>query len=328
LDNPHALPAAASAARGAEDYAPCYRREFLLPRYWGVWAALALLRLAHLLPRRLTAFFAARLGDLYFLLSAKRRRIARINLQLCFPEWSRRQRRRCLRRHFRVAAQCAFDYGLLWWAPRAKLNRLVRLVGVEHYQSWHDQGRHLIVLTAHFMALEIGAAVLEQRYRGFGLIKPARNKLIDWYMTRGRMRIGEHTQLFLRARGLRPVVRAIKQGLGFYYLPDEDFGPEQSVFVPFLGTQAATLTTLGRLARLTQAVVIPVSSRVLPGGRGYEVHIRPALENFPTDDETADAARMNAVLAEEIRARPEQYLWTFKLFKTRPDNAPSPYARR
>ncbi len=324
-------PQPAAAARppyAGDDYAPAFRGEFLHSRYWGLWAALACLRALHWLPRRVSAFVAARVGDINCWMSRKRRRIARINLQLCFPEWTARQRRCCLRRHFRAAAQCTFDYGLLWWAPRARLERLVRLVGRQHYQPHHDAGRNIIILTAHFVSLEIGAAALQRHYRGFGLVKPARNKLIDWYMTRGRKRFGQGIQLFLRDRGLRPVVRAIRHGLDFYYLPDEDFGPEQSVFVPFLGIEAATLTTLGRLARLCDAVVIPVSTRVLPGGQGYEVHIQPALKNFPTPDPAADAARMNALLGEEIRAMPEQYLWTFKLFKTRPKNAPSPYERR
>jgi lauroyl/myristoyl acyltransferase len=109
------------------------------------------------------------------------------------------------------------------------------------------------------------------------------------------------------------------------YSPDEDFGERQSVFVPFFGVPTATLTTLGRLAHMTNALVAPCFTRLLPGGRGYEVILKPPLENFPEGDRLRDATRMNQVIEEGLRSMPEQYLWTFKLFKTRPGQAPSPY---
>jgi lauroyl/myristoyl acyltransferase len=95
--------------------------------------------------------------------------------------------------------------------------------------------------------------------------------------------------------------------------------------VPFFGVPTATLATLGRLAQITNALVVPCFTRLLPGGRGYEVILKPPLENFPEGDRLRDATRMNQVIEEGLRTMPEQYLWTFKLFKTRPDNAPSPY---
>jgi lauroyl/myristoyl acyltransferase len=131
--------------------------------------------------------------------------------------------------------------------------------------------------------------------------------------------------LLSRTQGLRPVIRALKQGLVFMYSPDEDFGERQSVFVPFFGVPTATLTTLGRLAHMTNALVVPCFTRLLPGGRGYEVTLKPPLEDFPNGDRVRDAARMNEVLEEGLHTMPEQYLWTFKLFKTRPGQAPSPY---
>ena len=155
------------------------------------------------------------------------------------------------------------------------------------------------------------------------MIKLQGNPVVNWLLNRGRMRFG--CFLLSRTQGLRPVIRALKQGLVFMYSPDEDFGDRQSVFVPFFGVPTATLATLGRLAHLTNALVVPCFTRLLPGGRGYEVILKPPLEDFPNGDRTRDAARMNAVLEEGLRSMPEQYLWTFKLFKTRPGQAPSPY---
>jgi Kdo2-lipid IVA lauroyltransferase/acyltransferase len=90
------------------------------------------------------------------------------------------------------------------------------------------------------------------------------------------------------------------------------------VFVPFFGVAAATITGLSRIAKLAGARVLPVVTRQLPGGAGYEVRIYPAWENFPSEDLTADAKRMNAFIEARVRETPEQYLWTHKRFKTRP----------
>lgn len=307
----------------ADFYHPLFERAFLLPAYWPTWLALALLRLCVYLPRGLVGFIGARLGDLACRLNEKRRRVAQYNVDLCFPELPPEERRRMVRRHFQVYLQCILDMGLVWWARPAFLDRYIRFTGLEHYRQHHERGHPIIVLTGHFAALDIGGIMLSRHFPQLGLIKPEKNRLIDWFISRGRTRfLG---RLVTRAQGLRPVVREVKAGRGFYYLPDEDFGPERSVFAPFLGTQAATLTALGRLAKLCDAVVIPCVARRLSAAEGYEIALRPALENFPGGDPLADAARMNRELEIGVRAAPQQYLWTLKLFKTRPGGAPSPY---
>lgn len=268
--------------------------------------------------------FGSLLGLLLWLGNAKRRHIAEVNLALCFPQLTARERRRLLRRHYDAAGRAYVDLGFLIWASARRIRRKVRLRGLEHYRAPASAGRRIILLVPHCVGVNFGGAAISPYHPIFSMFKPARHPVANWLLNRARMRFG--AQLLARSQGLRPVVRALEAGMAFYYLPDEDFGPRHSVFVPFFGVPAATLTTLGRLARTTDAVVVPCFTRLLPGGKGYEVVFRPALEDFPTGDEKADAARMNRALEEGIRLAPEQYLWTFKIFKTRPSGAPSPYA--
>lgn len=310
-------------ASGSTPYAPTFDRTFLAPRYWPAWLGLALLRLGALLPRWLWAALGGLGGELYYRLSRKRRRIALINLGLCFPELSARARRALARRHFRVLMQSVLDFGWVWWSSPRGLDARVQVVGREHYERARSGGGNVILLTGHIAALEVGAMVVARWQRYVGLIKPVRNRLVDWVMTRARTRFGG--DLFLRSQGIRPIVRAIKRGSGFYYLPDEDLGPKDSVFVPFFGVPAATLSTLGRLAAMTDAVVVPCFTRLLPWGRGYEMVFYPPLLDLPTGDPVADAVQMNAALERAIRDMPEQYMWTYKRFKTRPDGSPSLY---
>jgi len=267
-------------------------------------------------------------GDLYCVLSTKRRGIASTNIALCFPEMPEAERAWLVRRHFQTYGQCLLDFPLLWFGDRKKIRGRVQIKGLENYQVPFSQGRKIIVLTAHFVALEFGAAELSARFPLLGMIKPLRNPLLDWFMAHGRKRFDPRGRLLLRGQGLRPVIREIMRGLGFYYLPDEDFGAQESIFVPFFATQVARLTALGRLAQICDAVVIPCFSYRLPDGQGYEVRVEPAMAGFPSGDLVADTQRMNAELERHIALAPEQYMWTFKYFKTRPGGAPSPYAQR
>jgi lipid A biosynthesis lauroyl/palmitoleoyl acyltransferase len=291
------------------------------PRYWPSWLLLLLLRLIALLPLAWSRALGAGLGLLMLVTIEKRRKIARINLEMCFPKLNLREREHLLRRHFIVNGQSYFDLAYLAWASERRLLRKTRFRGLERY---HDlRGRSIILLAPHCVGLNFGGAMASRARTTFSMVKPQRNPAVNWLLNRGRTRFGSF--LLARTQGLRPVIRGLKQGLVFYYLPDEDFGERQSVFVPFFGVLTATLATLGRLVQITNALVVPCFTRLLPGGRGYEVILKPPLEDFPEGDRVRDATRMNEAIEEGLRTMPEQYLWTFKLFKTRPDNAPSPY---
>lgn len=283
---------------------------------------MGLLRLFVFFPLSVCRWVGAAYGLLFCLVNAKRRRIASINLAMCFPELSERRRARLLRRHFVVTGQSYADVGFLAWAPKKRLERMTRIRGLEHLRPQLERGKNIILLAPHCIGVNFGT-ILAKEHDQFSMFKPPRNVVLNWLLNKGRMRFG--CRLLLRKQGMRPVVRALQDGVVFYYIPDEDFGRGRSVFVPFFGVQTATLTTLGRLTDLADAVVLPYFARLLPNGGGYELILRPPLEDFPTGDRQKDAARMNEVLEQGIREMPEQYMWTFRFFKTRPDNAASPY---
>lgn len=308
----------------AKYYRPRLGARTLSPRYWLTWVVLGLLRLCVWLPLGVTRLLGSALGTLFYALNAKRRRIARVNLRKCFPKLGGRARRRILRDHFIVMGQSYLDLGLLAWASESRLVEKIRVIGLERLNEFTSQNRGVILVAPHCVAMNIVGVALAKHCRFFSMVKAQRNQLINWLLNKGRARFG--AVMLLRQAGLRPVIRRLNAGMVFYYLPDEDFGPKHSVFAPFFGVPTATLTTVGRLAKLSQAVVIPCFSRLLPGGRGYEITLAAPLEDFPTASRENDAARMNQVFERAIRGMPEQYMWTFKIFKSRPDNARPPYA--
>ena len=284
---------------------------------------LAIIWLLHLLPLQLLAPLGRGVGWLLYVFARERRRVALTNLKLCFPERSEDERRRMARTHFQVLARGLLEHGLLWWSSKARVQKLVRVEGLEHWQA--VEGKPVIWLAPHFVGLDMGGARIITEWRGVSVYSKQKNPLFDKVLLHGRTRFVTPV-LFSRQDGIRPVVKAIRKGLPFYYLPDMDFGERDSVFVPFFGVRAATITGLSRLARLAGAVVVPAVTRQLPGAQGYELRFYPAWENYPTDDVEADTRRMNAFIEARVREMPEQYYWVHKRFKTRPPGEASPYA--
>ena len=284
-------------------------------RTLGTRLALGFFWLLHFLPLALLARIGHGFGRLLYLVAGDRRRAALTNLRLCFPQWSEAERKNVARRHFRSFARAALERGILWWAPKERILRIVRIEGLEHWQAVAD--RPVIWLAPHFVGMDMGGTRLAAEYRAAAMFTRQKNPVLDAILYHGRTRF-VMPRLVSRQEGLRPLVRVMREGLPFYYLPDMDFGARDSVFVPFFGVPAATITGLSRIARLAHAAVVPVITRQLPGGQGYVLQFYPAWENFPSDDVEADARRMNAFIEERVLEMPDQYHWLHKRFKTRP----------
>jgi KDO2-lipid IV(A) lauroyltransferase len=241
---------------------------------------------------------------------------------LCFPASSDAEREHLLRRHFQAFGRAILERSILWWSSKERIMRLVRVEGLQHWQAVQD--RPVIWLVPHFVGLDMGGSRIAAEHRAASMFSRQKDPTLDAVLYRGRTRF-VMPRLVSRQEGIRSLVKVIREGLPFYYLPDMDFGPRDSVFVPFFGVPAATITGLSRIARLAHAVIVPIVTRQLHGGQGYVVEFYPAWSDFPTDDLEADARRMNAFIEARVLEMPEQYHWLHKRFKTRPPDAPRVY---
>jgi lauroyl-KDO2-lipid IV(A) myristoyltransferase len=300
----------------SKPYQAEFKASFLHPRFWVNWLGVVFIWSLAWWPGWFRHILSIPMGYLSYRFSPKRRRIMRTNLALCFPELTEREIGEVVRKHFQVKMRCGLDYSMLWWGSAKRIARQTRIEGEEHYLEHYEQGTPVIFLTCHSLALDFGAAALTTRYPGVGLVKTQRNPLANWLVQRGRKRFD--AILYTREDGIRPVVRAIQAGRFFYYLPDEDLGGVESVFAPFFAMQRSTLTTLGRLAKVSKAVVIPLFTYFDTETGGYVVKMKPALMDFPMSTREEDAVRMNqeieALIVEEI----SQYMWELKMFNRRP----------
>ena len=283
---------------------------------------LGLIWLLHFLPLAVLSRIGAALGRLLYALARARRHVVLTNLRLCFPELPDAARRDLARRHFRAFGRSLLEHGILWWGSKQQVCELVQVEGLEHWRGIAK--RPVILLAPHFIGLDMGGIRLAADYRLNSVYSRQKSAAADAILIHGRTRFGQ-TRLFARQDGIRPMIRSLKNGEPFYYLPDMDLGSRDSVFAPFFGVKTATITGLSRIAQLAGAAIVPCVTRQLAGGAGYVVRLYPAWIDFPGGDLEADARRMNAFIEECVRETPEQYYWLHKRFKTRPAGEPNLY---
>lgn len=284
---------------------------------------LFLMWLLHWLPLPLLAGVGRGLGRVLYLLVGERRHVTLTNLGRCFPQLPPAEKSALARRHLMAFGRSILELGLWWHASPARIRRLVRLDGIEKLDALG--ARPVILLAPHFVSIDAGWIRLAVDRPMVSMYTQQKNRVFAAALNRGRLRFG-NSQLASRQEGTRKAVKAMKQGHPFYYAPDMDYGRKDSVFVPFFGVQTATITGLARLARMTGATVVPVITRMAPGG--YVVTVGEPWSDFPGDDDMADARRMNAFIEVEIAKSPEQYYWLHKRFKTRPPGEKGFYSKK
>ncbi len=282
---------------------------------WVTRSGIAFMKVLAVFPLALTRALGVLLGGVLYALVLPRRRVVQANFALCFPDWSAAQQRQHTRQMFVYFAQAWLDRAWLWGAPEPWVARRVTLSGAVHEL---EGAAPTVFFLPHFVGLDaawVGVALRVHRL-STTIYTDQSNKLVDQWILQGRQRFGK-LRLFGRAEGVKPIVQALREGQPLYLLPDMDFGPHDSVFVPFYGLPTATVTSLSRFARLGRAKVVPLLPRLTPNG--YDIEVLPAWQNFPTDDAVADTALMNQRLQSYIATMPTQYYWVHKRFKTRPE---------
>lgn len=290
----------------------------LLSRFW-IWVVGHVI--VHL-PMPCRNALARLVGAIFWYAVPMRRHVIMTNLRLCFPRWSEKQRLQIAHANYVRLARAALDHGVLWKGSREKVQKLVEFEGLEHVLN--RDNRPLIVVAPHFVGLDAAGIALNLYVRGVSLYQRQSNAEWDRAALQGRLRFS-HPILIAKtsSNDLRPVIRAMREGMPFYYLPDLDNGRRNSVFVPFFGVPAATLPMASRLAHVLKAKVLFCVAHMTD--TGYKVHISAPLEGFPTKDFMADTVRLTALLEDWILRYPDQYLWTHRRFKTRPLGEPSLY---
>lgn len=279
--------------------------------YWPQWPIIWVLRLCAFLPYRAHLALGRALGWLMRRVAKRRIRLATWNIDRCFPELPAAERAALLDQHFAAVGIMSFETVMAWWMPDERLPDC-EFEGWEHLERALAGGKGVILLSAHFTPLEIGARYFRRRAPIHPMYKPNRNEVIEHVMTGQRLR---HYQTVIKMDDVRGLLRSLKGNNPVWYAPDQGFLGKGMLMVPFFGIDAPTNTATSRLARMSGAPVVPYFTHRRPGAQGYVVRILPALEGFPCGDLFADTLRINRLIEDEVRRHPAEYLWVHNRFK-------------
>lgn len=302
--------------------APPPHSAFLAPRHWPTWLGIGLLCLIAWLPFRLRMAAGKVLGWATWLLAHERRYITEVNIRLCFPELTVQDQTALVRQAFSENGIGLIETATGWIRPARHFQHLAELNGGELLQRGLDRGKGLLLLGGHYSTLDFSANLLSLYFPFAVTYRAHRNPLFDAFMLRGRIR---NCDGVFDRKDIRGAFRHLKQNKILWYAPDQDYGPEQSVYAPFFGHQAATITAGTRFAAFNDSAVCLVSHRRLMNEKRYVLDIM-TIPGLPSGDEATDAQLVNRTIEQEIGKAPAQYLWMHKRFKTQPGGKPeSPY---
>ncbi len=285
------------------------------PIYWPAWLGLGLLFLVVQLPGRWRLAIGKGLGRIIYRLPTKLKDITHVNIKLCFPTLSKQKQDALAKKNFESLGIGLIEAGMSWWMPDEKLQKMFNIIGYEYVAEAFAKGKGVILLGPHFTCLEMVGRLLGMSYTFAVMYRPHKKPFISFIQERFRKK--EYLQ-YIPRHDIRQLIRALNNNVAIWYAYDVDGGQKRSVFAPFFGIQTASLTSVSRIVRMSDAAVVPISFYRKDDDFHYEVVLHPTLKNFPTDDFQKDATLLNAALEQAILEKPEQYVWQYKRFKTRP----------
>lgn len=298
---------------------------FLGPRFWPTWLGYGCIWLIAHLPYRLQVFIGQQLGMLMYHLAKSRRRVCERNIELCFPELSHDEQRRLVKDTFRSNGIGVMEIGLAWCRNPQDFRKMVKTSGLENLIRAHEQGKGVLLVSAHFSTLEFAGSLLSLVYPIDVTYRYHKNPLFDALMKRGRQRLYGDV---IERKEVRRAMRRLRQGHVLWYAADQDYGPRHSIFVDFFGIPAASITATSKYAGFNNSPVIFLSHYRNPDLSGYHLHFSEPLQGYPTGDDHTDVKRINTLIEAAIRKAPEQYIWLHRRFKTRPPGSPDLYRKK
>ncbi|MFT5210196.1 MAG: KDO2-lipid IV(A) lauroyltransferase [Flavobacterium sp.] len=299
-----------------------FRTAFLHPKYWPTWLVFALASAIVRLPYQIQVHIGAGLGRLAYTFAAKRKHIAKVNLQLCFPDFSEQEITSLLERTFRSTGIGLIETANSWLKKPSSLVDRFDIIGLENLKSAMANKSGVLLVGMHSTTLDLCGAVLSNHVGFDVMYRQNKNLLIESIMTKSREKNYPHA---IQRNDVRTVLKNLKNGHAVWYGPDQDYGRKHSVFVPFFNIETATITATARFARISGAQVICFTHYRRDDDKGYVIELSKPLENYPSGDEIVDATRINIRIEDAILKAPDQYWWIHRRFKTRPIDEKRPY---
>ncbi|WP_218352537.1 LpxL/LpxP family Kdo(2)-lipid IV(A) lauroyl/palmitoleoyl acyltransferase [Alteromonas lipotrueiana] len=302
--------------------APSFKLAFLAPRYWLIWVGVLVLYAITWLPLPVIRSIGSVTGRLIGLIVPKRVKVAKRNIALTYPQLSEERVKTLADENLRRAGMALFETAMGWWWPGWRIKRCFEIEGYEHVQTAVAQGKGVFGLALHNMNLEFACRGLGYTHPAIAFYRKHNNPLIDYLQYHGRARSNKY---MIHKRNAKALIQALDNQELCLYLPDQDYGKSQSIFVPFGGVkETATSTATLMFARRANCTPMIFTSHYT--AKGYKVKIYPPMPELADMESYEALTHLNAQVADIVAEQPESYLWMHKRFKTRPNESdPSLY---
>ena len=307
------------------DEGEAFSYKYFLPKYWLGWVIILTSFFLTYMPKTFRDSIGTFVGLIIYKTNKKRQKIVEKNLSLCFKEKKQNEIKKIVQEYFKHLGQSYLNIPVLWWKNNDNLQEICSVENIHYIQDELSKKRAVILFTAHTVTLDFGGRSISS-FPIISMYKPFRNSLLNWFIGKSRSKSTDNVVVFPREKYIfKNIIKALKQPIVFYYLADEDLGSKDSVFVSFFDEQKATLTSIAKLSSMTNAAVIPCINHYNLKTNKYETYIDKPLENFPSGDEKVDARQVNDRLEQLISRELNQYMWSLRLFQTRPKGLKYPY---
>ncbi len=298
---------------------------YLLPNYWFTWLLILFSFVLSYMPQLFRNILGNIVGKIIMTINSKRRNIVMTNLALCFKNKTKNEIKNLCNSYFNYLGRTFIDLPLLWWRTNKSLQNSCQIINKHFIEEELSKNKGVILLAAHSVSLDFGGRSLS-KYPIISMYKPFRNKLLNWFIGRSRSKESDNVIVYPRDNfPFRKVIKALKGSAVFYYLADEDLGLENSVFENFFDEKKSTLVSISKISSLSNASVLPCINHYCHISKKYVTYIGKPLENFPSNDSQKNASAINTALEKIISRDLEQYMWSLRLFQTRPIDKKYPY---
>ena len=300
--------------------APQFTWRFLMPNYWGIWIGVIILYCLSWLPFSVIKVLGFGFGRLLKFIAPKRVAIAKRNIELCFNDWPKEKVDAVVKANVDRTGMALFETAMGWWWPNWRVQKHCKVEGFDKVKAILDSGKGVFGLALHNVNLEFACRGVGFAHKSIAFYRKHNNPLMDYLQYHGRNRSNKY---MIHKRNSKALIQAMNEGELCLYLPDQDYGAKQSIFVPFGGV-SKTATSTGTLMFATRTDAVPFLITSQYTTTGYVVKFVSAIEYLADKDISKEEAltRLNSDILKAIEEQPESYLWMHKRFKTRPSDAP------
>ncbi|MFN3234969.1 MAG: lipid A biosynthesis lauroyl acyltransferase [Gammaproteobacteria bacterium] len=287
------------------------------PCYWPFWCILGIFRLVTLLPYPMLLFLGKWFGRIAYVVPHYAKTVAKINIEHCFPEYSSQEQKAFLKKNYESLGIAVFETCLARWASDRRLKKMLCLKGVDVLEKLFSESQGVLMVVPHMLTLELAGRLISMRFPFSAFYRPHKKPFIEFL---NQKYLKKHFKNLYPRNHIKSAISGLREGDKILFLPDIDAGRKHSVFVPFFGVSTASVTTTPGLVKLGKALLVSVTLYRRDDGKGYVVQFSKPIENYPAGEIQNDVSLINQELEKAIRFKPEQYLWQYRRFKTRPEN--------